>query len=113
MELEIGYIIYIVQLLHRPHHQTDDLDKKLLEKMGIFVDGRNCNLWNDFNNCIDWKTRQPPAVSMPLFKFVDENLLIQWIREPIKDENTLSLVLTSDNDFVEDLCVNQALGNSN
>lgn len=90
------------------YYQAVDWDMYLFKKISTFVDCRSLILFGDFNSNIDWKTMQTQRESTSLLKFFNEK---KWVWEPMSDENTLDLVFTTEDSFVEDVSVSEEFGN--
>ncbi|KAK3884190.1 hypothetical protein Pcinc_011535 [Petrolisthes cinctipes] len=112
VDLEIGTAKYRTLLLYRPPGQLNEMDRDLYQLLGELVDGRVCILMGDFNTHVDWETREPSAENTPLLEFVNDEFLTQWVREPTRGANILDLVLTSEDDIIQDLSVNEEIGGS-
>ena len=112
VDLEIGHAVYRILVVYRPPHQAIDEDRALYGEIRDLIEGKICVLCGDFNCHVDWETRESPAEGMPLLELVNDAFLTQWVRDPTRGNNILDLVLTSEDDIVQDLTVGEELGNS-
>ena len=112
VDLEIGSVKYRVLVLYRPPGQLIEKDRDLYTMLGELVEDRVCIVMGDFNTHVDWDTREPCSENTLLLEFVNDEFLTQWVREPTRGNNILDLVLTSEDDLVNELSVGEELGGS-
>ena len=112
VDLEIGPVKYRTLLLYRPPGQLVEKDRDLYGLLSNLIEDRVCIVMGDFNTHVDWETREPCSENTLLLEFVNDEFLTQWVREPTRGRNILDLVLTSEDDLVDDLSVGEELGGS-
>ena len=105
-------IILHLYLLYRPPHQTRDLDLRLYETLSELLRDDTSVLMGDFNCRVNWDTGVAGGEGELLIEFVNDNFLTQMVRAPTRGNNTLDLVLTTDEDLVSDVSVGECLGSS-
>ena len=112
VDLDIGGASYRVLVAYKPDSSRED--RTWYEALGSLVDGRLSLLMGDFNSpCVDWETTTTTkAEEEPLVEFVNDCYLTQWVKEPTREHNILDLVLTTEDDIIDDLSVGEHLGTS-
>ena len=70
-------------------------------------------LMGDFNfSEIDWRKPETLDDSHPFLKCINDNFLFQHVDEPTRGKNILDLVLTSEENMIENLSVGERFGTS-
>src|SRR6266568_4819827 len=70
-------------------------------------------LMGDFNfSEIDWRKSETLDDSHPFLKCINDNFLFQHVDEPTRGKNILDLVLTSEENMIENLSVGERFGTS-
>ena len=112
VDFEIGPVMYRSLVVYRPPSQLVEKDRELYRLLGHLVDDRVCIVMGDFNTHVDWETRDSSGENALLLEFVNDEFLTQWVREPTRGGNILDLVLTTEDDIIEDLSVGEEIGGS-
>jgi len=72
-----------------------------------------CIIMGDFNHHIDWNQRRGKNTADELFvECMDENFLTQHVLQPTREENILDLVISTEEDMIEDVQVGERFGSS-
>ena len=113
VSLKCRYTKLLLSLIYRPPGQSDANDKTLYRELTNALNNKNAVIMGDFN-CPDLCNSIMPTnnESRNLLKFIEDNFLTQTVLEPTRGNNILDLVLTSNENFIENLFVREPLGNS-
>ena len=112
VDLDLGPSTYRTVLVYRPPAQHRDEDRDLYQLLLQLVEGRVSIVMGDFNCHVNWETRETCVENAELLTFVNDGFLTQWIKEPTRGHNILDLVLTSEDDIVDEVNVDEELGGS-
>ena len=112
VDLELGPCTYRAVLVYRSPAQHREEERDLYQLLSRLVEGRVSIVMGDFNCHVNWETRETCAENEELLKFVNDGFFTQWVREPTRGNNILDLVLTSEDDIVSNVEVNEELGGS-
>ena len=99
-------------LVYRPPAQRQELDRELYHFLEGEIDGKVCVVMGDFNCHVNWETKEPSSENAHFLNFVNDGFLTQWVKEPTRGGNILDLVLTTEDDMVEEVEVGEELGGS-
>ena len=110
--MELGTTKYRTVTVYRPPSSTEDQDRDLYNQLNQLTEGRVSIVMGDFNTHVDWATRETRIDNIRLLNFVNEGFFTQWVREPTRGANILDLVLTSEDDIIEEVSVDEELGGS-
>ena len=76
-------------------------------------DNKQCVIVGDFNlRTIDWDIPRAEHVDQEFLEAVQDCYLTQLVREPTRGENTLDLILSTDEHMIEDTTILPPLSNS-
>ena len=112
VDLDLGPSTYRTVLVYRPPSQNREKDMDLYQSLSRLVEGRVSIVMGDFNCHVNWQTKETCAENAELLSFVNDGFLTQWVREPTRGNNILDLVLTSEDDIISKIDVNEELGGS-
>ncbi|ESO03056.1 hypothetical protein HELRODRAFT_173929 [Helobdella robusta] len=72
-----------------------------------------CVIMGDFNHHIDWNHREGQKVVDELFlDCIDENFVTQHVMEPTRGENILKLIISTEENIIEEVRVGEEFGTS-
>ncbi|ESN91348.1 hypothetical protein HELRODRAFT_165371 [Helobdella robusta] len=72
-----------------------------------------CVIMGDFNHHIDWNHREGKKLVDELFlDCIDENFLTQHVMEPTRGENILDLIISAEENLIEEVRVGEEFGTS-
>lgn len=101
-------------LVYRPPHQSQVLDDDLYGRLGLETRNKLCIILGDFNASVDWDTRASTSYleGSRLLEFVNSEFLHQWVDKPTRGNNTLDLVLSTEDNQVTNISIGESLGKS-
>jgi hypothetical protein len=102
----------LVGVCYRVPKSTEESDRGLQELMGRATK-MPCVIMGDFNHHIDWNQRECENQADELFlEYMDDNFLTQHVTEPTRRENTLDLVISTEENLIEEIKVGEEFGTS-
>ena len=101
-----------IYLVYRPPHQSAESDESLYSNLSTIIRNKFCIVVGDFNCSVNWKTQTADAESMRLLDFANKEYLTQWVDKPTRGNNTLDLVISSEDNMISKLSVGEKLGKS-
>ena len=102
----------VIGLCYRPPDSSKENDIGLHELINRVTIGA-CIIMGDFNFYIDWNKKQGKKPLEDLFlECMDENFLTQHVVEPTREENILDLVVSTEENMIQDVQVGERFGSS-
>jgi hypothetical protein len=99
--------------IYRPPNQNLELDEEMFRQLNISLRNKNTIIVGDFNcPSINWQKLTSNTEDSKMLNFVLDEFLIQFVKEPTRGNNTLDLVLGTDEDIVTGVEVKHPLGSS-
>jgi hypothetical protein len=104
-----------IGIYYRPPGQKAEIDSKIIDQ--IFNMSSNCNdiiILGDFNlPCRKWGEPYNLYTGKNLYEYLVESELIQLVREPTRYNNILDLVLTTNEEIINNINIDEKLGDHN
>ena len=111
-EVQINKSKLLVGVCYRVPDATEEEDQGL-RKLLEMANRETSLIMGDFNYHIDWERLEGERGKDWIFlDWVNANFMQQHVMEPTRGENTLDLVLTTDENMVENVSVGEHFGNS-
>ena len=101
-------------LVYRPPHQPQISDDSLYRELSLAINNKLSLILGDFNAVVDWNTRTSEShqEGARLLEFVNDEFLHQWVDKPTRGNNTLDLVLSTEDNLISNLTIGEKLGKS-
>src|SRR5688572_1698860 len=102
----------LVGVCYRVPDSSEESDSGLQELIDKATK-MSCIIMGDFNYHIDWNKREGKNKADELFlECMDEHFLTQHVTEPTRGNNTLDLVISTEENLVEEVTVGEEFGTS-
>ena len=103
----------LVGVCYRPPDSTQINDKALYSLINKVGQEQNVVIMGDFNfSELDWGKMESIDYSHPFLECIGDNFMSQLVDEPTRGSNYLDLVLTSDEDLVQEVTVGEHFATS-